>query len=244
MRTLLVRNVDGAERALAQTLQHDGMGATRTLPIPVCLAMTTPFENVSRRHPKPSALLVNSVQAIFDHVPGTTLPQLREGTGRWTVGTHQLMVTKDIEGKLQAMTCSPSWDLASWDLTTFAVLQEYLAAEAHCPPGLLFATIFTAYSSEDPAEHALDPSNDCYTSGDMKAPISMISLPVGRWRREVETCIAKKGEGRYDDPWIQGTLAQCYRVNAEEDVDRKREIATAIVSPDWRRAIMEAECQS
>jgi len=245
MKTLLVRNVDAAEAALAQTLHGHGHGEFCTLPIPACVAMTSPAECASFRHKQPSRLLVEVATTIVAAIPREALAQYREGEGVVMLNGHTVASRIDVDGLLQTTTFSRSWNIAEHDLTIFAMVHEYLAAEINVAPGLLFCTFVTTWTGEEIADEDLaDPAQDRYSRGQVSAKVPMVSIPVGRWRRELETLIQQKGQGEYQDPWLAGVLAPAFRLQDVEDPDARRAIATDIVAQDWRQAIMEAECTS
>lgn len=243
MRTILVRNVDAAECALAQNLTAAGLGDQRSMPIPLSVVMTTPRECATFHAPEPAKVLVAAANLIVTCVTRESLNQLREGRGRWAIGPHQLFARQDMfDGTLHVMVATQTWDVAQHDVACFALLHQYLSAEAKCEPGLLTVVIQEAWSSEDLSDITDDPANDRYARDVAHATIPMISLPVGRWRRELELLIQKKGEGEFEDPWLSGVLAPAFRLQELEDGPERSQLMSNIIAQDWRSAILESEC--
>jgi len=177
----------------------------------------------------------------------------------------------DLDGKLQMMVTNRSndliWGAYGANAVHFSFLQEYIAAGLGREVGLYYQTSFnTHYYTEAhqklveqlAAKAPMPPSQytDPYSEGKVSNTIPLMSLPRGRWDRELQMFMDQRGEGEYDDPFFAHVAAPLYRAYLAfktKDPDRFEQALREVgqcAAQDWMIACKEwlqrrqAKCKS
>lgn len=132
----------------------------------------------------------------------------------------------DLDGKVQMMVTNRSndliWGAYGANAVHFSFLLEYVAAALGREVGLYYQTSFnTHYYTEThqelveqlAAKGPMPPAQytDPYSEGQVHNTIPLMSLPRGRWDRELQMFMEKRDEGVYDDPFFAQVAAPLYR---------------------------------
>jgi hypothetical protein len=132
----------------------------------------------------------------------------------------------DADGRLQMMVCNRSndliWGAYGANAVHLSFLLEYMAAGLGREVGLYYQTSFNTHYYIDTHQEMVDAlaaktpqppeQYTCpYSEGLITNTIPLMSIPRGRWDRELEIFMQKRGEGQYDDPFFQHVAAPLYR---------------------------------
>lgn len=249
MNAFILRNFHQFESALAQRISEFGVGEMRDLQVPVSATITSAAEVVSFHAARPSEDLAIAASLIRSLEYVQIEAALKEGRIAETrvANTHTLRFRVNADMALQCHVESREWDLAQFGMAAFGLIHEYVAAMVGRPQSVFSHSIFLAYSTEDVGPMLGQVPEDPYSKNEATRTIPLVSLPIGRWRRELDVCLTNNGEGEFADPWISGVLAPVLRLRAKWDeltIEERQRAAGQITAQDWRRAILEKECQN
>jgi hypothetical protein len=222
-----------------------------TMPIPVSLAYTAPLESAAFHAEDPSMILARGFDFLHDcqddltNIAGSLRNHPEDVvTFDEPEGNDTLYFSIDMDGRLQLLAVSPVWDLARNSQVLYTMIHEYIAAHLKVEPGMMFHTIARLKQSVSCADMIGEVVTDPYTMNRATRTIPMVSIPINRWRRELETCIVASGRGTYMDPYIQNVVGPIFRYTEGEllTFEEGRAEVSSIAAQDWRLAIMENEC--
>lgn len=177
----------------------------------------------------------------------------------------------DADGKLQMMVTNRSndliWGAYGANAVHFSMLHEYMALSMGREMGLYYQTSFNTHYYVEPHQELVDTlaakapmppaaHSDPYSDGLVSAAVPLMSLPQGRWDRELATFMERKGEGSYEDPFLEQVakpMARAYACFKSKDMLRFQNAYQemgACIAPDWHAAGMqwlqrrEAKCKA
>tara|TARA_R110000737_G_scaffold47134_7_gene67095 strand:+ start:10879 stop:11718 length:840 start_codon:yes stop_codon:yes gene_type:complete len=266
MRTIIARNT---HQALAEScFQLNSFGADepdggKVLPIPSTTLITNSSERVaSYGGLDPFQALLDGAQRLSEvrnlKVAGGELkarPDARitlYGDARENIAA--VFAHVDLDGKVQLMACSNESNVLeqSDDLVFLSMLQGYLAHACGRELGVLWHTSMSPTADANQLEilsslaaHAPQPPNqfdDPYSSGSISDTIPLLSIPAGRWHRELVQFFEVFDSVEYVDPFIQHVLAPTHR--AKRLYDDAAPLATVqravgeIAAQDWMQACL------
>lgn len=248
MRSAILRNLHQGQTWMAAILAEHN---TDQHPLPVSLAYVEPGECADFRAEDPSMVLARSFDFLHDcrdelaNVAGSLRSDPNEVVPfDEPEGVDTLFFSLDMDGRLQLLAVSPTFDLARDSQVLYMMIHEYVAALLRVEQGMLYHTIVKLTQSCSCADMVGDVASDPYTLNKATKTIPMMALPANRWRRELETCIVANGRGKYDDLFIQNVVGPIFRYTETElmTFEEGRAEISSIAAQDWRLAIMEAEC--
>ncbi len=164
------------------------------------------------------------------------------------------------DNKLDMMVTNRSndliWGAYGANAVHFSFLQEYMALAIGVEVGLYYQTSFNTHyyvdahqdlveklaaKAPNPPEQYKDP----YSDETILDNVPLMSIPHGRWDRELKMFMEKKGDGNYDDPFFETVakpMARAYAAFKEKGPMRFRnahnELA-ACEATDWYVACVQ-----
>jgi len=132
----------------------------------------------------------------------------------------------DMDGKLQMMVTNRSndliWGAYGANAVHFSFLQEYVAQSLGREMGIYYQVSFNTHYYVDThsqlvqalADKAPQPPQQytCpYSSGAVSVTVPLMSLPRGRWDRELDTFMKLRDKVSYTDPFFQHVAVPLYR---------------------------------
>lgn len=166
----------------------------------------------------------------------------------------------DLDGKLQMMVTNRSndliWGAYGANAVHFSFLLEYMAASLGREVGLYYQTSFNTHYYVDTHEELVQQLankapmppqqySDPYSDGAVRNTIPLMSLPKGRWDRELAVFMDRGADGEYDDPFFAHVAVPLYRAYTAfktKDPDRFerafREVGQC-AAQDWMIACKE-----
>jgi len=163
----------------------------------------------------------------------------------------------DLDGKLQMMVTNRSndliWGAYGANAVHFSFLQEYIASSLKREVGLYYQTSFNTHYYVEPHEvlvgrlaaKAPQPPAQytCPYSGEqVMNTVPLMSLPKGRWDRELNTFMKQQDGGTYVDPFFTNVAVPMWRsyvaFKEKRWQDAYREIGQC-AAQDWMLACRE-----
>ena len=271
MRTIIARN---AHQALAEScfqLHHfgvtDGDGG-KVLPIPTSTLVASPTERVAFYSGlDPFQALLGSARDIAEVRlncmvgAGKALKDMPDARATMHSGECDSIGAAfaqiDLDGKVQLMACSSQTNVLGEadDLVLLSMIQSYIAHAAGREVGVLWHSSFRPSCDvsqldllSEVADHAPTPPaqfEDPYSMGSITDTIPLLSIPAGRWYRElVQFFVSERYDSvDYVDPFIQHVLAPAHR--AKRLYDDAAPLATVqraigeIAAQDWMQACLQ-----
>tara|TARA_R110002167_G_scaffold143958_2_gene333647 strand:- start:7051 stop:7926 length:876 start_codon:yes stop_codon:yes gene_type:complete len=271
MRTIIARN---AHQAMAEScFQLDSFGVTdedggKVLPIPTASTIVAPLERVAL-YPalEPFDALLGGARDLaekrHDHVGFCAEALKKDPSTRVTLrptgecdSIGVIYIQVDLDGKVMLMACSSITDvvLEYADLVYLSMVLEYVATTCRREPGALWHTSMRP-SAREPmlgivaaiGKHAPQPPNpfvDPYSAGTLTNTIPLLSIPRGRFDRELVQFFSNDTYDSVDyiDPFIQHVLApahRAYRLYLEDAaVPVVQRAIGEISAQDWMQACL------
>jgi len=223
MRTLIVRN--NHQALIEQAFQFKEFGVGGRMPIPMTTVYTNPTERVNLHGTEnPFDLLIDSLYHLE------------------TFDTFDPYHMEDVDGKIQGVIFE-NWPnpLSSKEFIPISMYLELHAAEEGKEVGLLYMI------EGDPKEENAElieklakcvEEEDPYSKGILSNTIPLVSLPVNRWKRELDSFISGNN-GPFIDPFFEHVAkpireAQSYL--ATGDLNGAMKCAGDCASQDWMLA--------
>ena len=271
MRTIIARN---AHQALAEScfqLHHFGVtdeGGGKVLPIPTSTLITNTNERVafySGLNPFDALLGAarNIAEVRTECMVGAGKALKSRPDARVTMTGEQcdplgvIFAQVDLDGKLQLMGCSSETNVLheADDLVYLSMVQAYIAHASGREAGVLWHTSMSPSCDvrqldllSEVAGHAPQPPaqfEDPYSTGSMTDTIPLLSIPAGRWFRElVQFFVSEAYDSvEYVDPFIQHVLAPAHRARRlHEEGAPLASVQRAIgeiAAQDWMQACLQ-----
>jgi len=271
MRTILARN---AHQALAEScFQLDSFGATnsdggKTLPIPTNTTILMPLERVQLygvMFPLPA--LITACSDLADerlrNVSHGAKALEKDSSVQVTLHPSDpcddigvAYVRVDMDGKVQMMACCPRTNVIeeASDIVYLSMVMEYVATVCKREVGALWITSMSPQCSsaqldvvKELAKYAPQPPNqfdDPYSLGVIKNTIPLMSIPSGRWDRELKQFFSNETFDAVDyvDPFIQNVLAPAHRAHKllveQAPIAQVQRAIGEIASQDWMQACL------
>tara|TARA_R110002153_G_scaffold116529_1_gene260208 strand:+ start:40 stop:882 length:843 start_codon:yes stop_codon:yes gene_type:complete len=269
MRTIIARNFHQAIAESCYQLEHFGTTSSeggKVLPIPSTTLVTNPNERVAFYSGlDPFEALLGGAQGIaegrleyLEH-SGRALKSRSDalitlhGSGCDSINTVFAQV--DLDGKVQLMACSSETNVLKQaeDFVFLSMVQSYLAHATGREPGVLWHTSMSPVVDphqlellSDVSGHAPEPPaqfEDPYSTGSMTDTIPLLSIPAGRWFRELVQFFGAFDAVEYIDPFIQHVLAPAHRARRlHEEHAPLASVQRAIgeiAAQDWMQACLQ-----
>tara|TARA_R110002153_G_scaffold233219_1_gene386608 strand:- start:35 stop:883 length:849 start_codon:yes stop_codon:yes gene_type:complete len=271
MRTIIARNAHQALAESAFQLHH--FGATdecggKVLPIPTSTLITNSSERVAfyaGLNPFNALLTAarNMAEVRTEHVVDAGKALKNRPDARVTMTGEQcdplgvIYAQVDLDGKIQVMGCSSETNVIheADDLVYLSMVQAYIARASGREPGVLWHTSMSPSCEvsqldllSDVADQAPTPPaqfNDPYSSGTVTDTIPLLSIPAGRWFRElVQFFVSERYDSvDYVDPFIQHVLAPAHRAEQlyleSAPLDAVQRAIGEIAAQDWMQACLQ-----
>lgn len=162
----------------------------------------------------------------------------------------RIYVQVDLDGKIQVMATNRSYSLGCLEgnAVFLSMLQEYIATALHREVGLLYFVSFDVHRDLSQIEELAkkspypDPPTCPYTEGAVTPTVPLMSLPRGRWDRELDTFAVQQEEGTYVDPFFLHVAVPLYsaykafRSTSATRFDEAHQFVGQCASQDWMLA--------
>lgn len=201
--------------------------------------------------------LSDSLQSIVARLKDprgvATLPAPLDGSIR-----HGHFV-RNVEGALDLFVASVDADLVldvlGRDPVRFSFVQELVASAVGCPVGVLYLVATQLRISEGDEGLFLLPDEEVQpdpwlTDEGTEIPeeyrMPMLSLPLGRWTRELSSLLARGPDGPDGtDPWLEGLARpltrswRAFEAPAHDRVGSAQQALVGLAGADWAQAAWE-----
>jgi len=166
----------------------------------------------------------------------------------------------DLDGKLQMMVTNRSndliWGAYGANAVHFSFLQEYIALGLGREVGMYYQTSFNTHFYTEPHQKLVETLADkapqppeqytCpYSTGDIGNIVPLMSIPRGRWDRELDTFFLLRDAGTYVDPFFTQVAVPLYlaygafKSKTPDRFDRAFQHVGQCASHDWAIACQE-----
>lgn len=166
---------------------------------------------------------------------------------------------RNVEGALDLSVMSVDADLVrdmlGRDPVRFSFVQEFVASAVGCPVGMLYITATQIrISKEDERLFSLPDEEvepDPWLTDDGKElseeyRMPMLSLPLGRWTRELSSLLARGAGGiEGTDPWLEGLARPlmrswgAFQTPSHDRVASAQQGLVGLAGADWAQAAWE-----
>ena len=166
----------------------------------------------------------------------------------------------DLDGKLQMMVCNRSndliWGAYGANAVHFSFLQEYIARGLGREQGMYYQTSFNTHYYTEPHQKLVEILSDktpqppeqysCpYSDGRVEANVPLMSIPRGRWDRELDTFFQLRDAGTYVDPFFTTVAVPLYlayvafKSKTPDRFERAFQHVGQCAATDWNLACQE-----